>query len=122
MADIRRTLILYLFFVLQVCTSSSVESSACRRRELRYALSRPGCIPRTVVTHGCRGTCASYSMVSSDDVHNLEYFCQCCQPIQESSSKERLYCPNRHQSQRVIRVTLKSATECWCRPCTYAEP
>ena len=98
-------------------------TETCRQKNLIRVLRPPGCLPRTVRSSACQGTCHSravpqWSMERQE--MRLVSYCTCCKPHRLTYRRVRFRCPGRTQRQLVFFQGV--AGDCACRPCSDGNP
>ncbi|XP_071945771.1 bursicon-like [Antedon mediterranea] len=93
----------------------TIVSTICVPVGTIHTISVPGCRPKSVPSTGCRGMCLSYTRVSSTNYLELERSCKCCKADKFIVASVKLSCPNLDSPN--LRVPLKKAESCSCRPC-----
>ena len=101
-------------------------ASPCDRRFIILRIRHEDCVPKSVMTSACRGTCTSYVRPSTESPNGLERFCQCCDADDIRHHRVLVHCPNPNWHPgavdlprfRLIRLGINLPRTCRCRPCS----
>lgn len=111
--------------LLLVLLQPFCSASPCDRGFIILRIQHQDCVPKSVMTSACRGTCTSYVRPSVESPDALERFCQCCDADDISYHRVIVRCPNPNWYPgaigttrfRRIRLGMNLPTTCRCRPC-----
>lgn len=110
----------YAMITLGLFLVLDYSSSECQRRLILRTMRYPNCIPKRIVSFGCKGTCNSYTAPSPSRPDELEHHCQCCQDAERRIRRAIITCPDTESPRQYKNYTVRLAipTECSCRPCS----
>ena len=105
---------------------ATCSATPCSRGFIILRIRHQDCMPKSVMTSACRGTCTSYVRPSVESPDNLERFCQCCDADDIRNHRVLVRCPNHSWYPgaigvtrfRRIRLAISLPASCRCRPCS----
>ncbi|XP_074659708.1 bursicon-like [Tubulanus polymorphus] len=122
--SMRLICVIVVFSIVQYCRAMPASDvsiptpESCKRRPVAIRISFNNCETKRRVVFACKGTCPSYSQMSSGG-ETIDRSCKCCKEKGEIEHRVKLRCRNRETRRlQIVQVKMKVPLDCMCRPCS----